>query len=345
VATAGSNKRALARELRRAEGKAFASALDASENALNTELAARLADGRAPTLFGERRGLDADLRRELNRLRAARRDVRAARRRFSRDNELPWFHYQSQFADVFADGGFDVVVGNPPWVRAEALPPERRALLAARYPWWRSGGRGFSHRPDLSLAFLARAWELVRPGGVVGFLLPAKLATAEYGARARHALAATGTIRAAADLTAAPEPIFDGTVYPLALVVSKSSAPEGHRVRTRLGPPRAETTTGVPQQDLIGGKRWPPAPRSLRCVLWRSTPVWQTDSSAIWASKPVRMSFFSTRREASSRLWSVGPSVAGTWSRFAPGERDGCSGPATTQVAPSQNCHPAPGLS
>jgi hypothetical protein len=267
VATAGSNKRALARELRRAEGKAFASALDASENALNTELAARLADGRAPTLFGERRGLDADLRRELNRLRAARRDVRAARRRFSRDNELPWFHYQSQFADVFADGGFDVVVGNPPWVRAEALPPERRALLAARYPWWRSGGRGFSHRPDLSLAFLARAWELIRPGGVVGFLLPAKLATAEYGARARHALAATGTIRAAADLTAAPEPIFDGTVYPLALVVSKSSAPEGHRVRTRLGPPRAETTRGVPQQDLIGGKPWPLAAGSALTAL------------------------------------------------------------------------------
>jgi hypothetical protein len=110
VAAVGARKRVLARELRRAEGNAFAAALDAAEAALDTELAARLADGRALTLFGEQRGLDADLRRELSRLRSARSDVRAARRRFARENELPWFHYQSQFADVFAGGGFDVVM-------------------------------------------------------------------------------------------------------------------------------------------------------------------------------------------------------------------------------------------
>ncbi len=258
VAAVGPDKRALARELRRMEGRAFAAALDAAEAALDAGIAERLGDARMPTLFGERRGLDAALRAELRRFRAERRVVRSARRRFRREGELPWFHYQSQFADVFARGGFDLVVGNPPWVRAEELSPDRRQQLAARYRWWRGGsGAGFAHRPDLALAFLERAWELTRPGGVVAFLVPAKLATAQYAARARHALAAQATIRAAADLTAQPEAAFDATVYPLALVAGKSPPPEDHRVRTRLAPSRSPMPAGVLQRELAGGRAWP----------------------------------------------------------------------------------------
>ena len=258
VAAAGPDKRALARDLRRAEARAFGAGLDTAEAALDAEIAERLSDARAPTLFGEPRGLDRALAKELRRLREIRRAVRAARRRFRRDGELPWFHYQSQFADVFGRGGFDLLVGNPPWVRAEELPAPRRAELATRYRWWRSGSAtGFAHRPDLALAFLERAWELTRPGGVVAFLVPAKLASATYGARARHALAAEATMRAAADLTTAPEAAFDATVYPMALIVGKTPPPAGHRVRTTLAPPKSPVAHGVPQSELIGGRPWP----------------------------------------------------------------------------------------
>jgi hypothetical protein len=33
----------------------------------------------------------------------------------------PFFHWPLEFPDVFARGGFDVVLGNPPW---EQLQPE-----------------------------------------------------------------------------------------------------------------------------------------------------------------------------------------------------------------------------
>ena len=271
VAAAGPDKRALARDLRRAEARAFGAGLDGAEAALDAEIAERLSDARAPTLFGEPRGLDRALAKELGRLREIRRAVRGARRRFRRDGELPWFHYQSQFADVFGRGGFDLLVGNPPWVRAEELPAARRVELAARCRWWRSGGAaGFAHRPDLALAFLERAWELTRPGGVIAFLVPAKLASATYGARARHALAAEATIRVAADLTTAPEAAFDATVYPMALVVGKTAPPAAHRVRTTLAPPKSPLARGVPQSELIGGRPWPlaagPALRALESL-------------------------------------------------------------------------------
>ena len=67
-------------------------------------------------------------------------------------------------------------------------------------------------------------------------LVPAKLATAGYGAAARHALAASTTLIHAADLTGRREAAFDATVYPLALIARKATPPAGHRVRTSLCP-------------------------------------------------------------------------------------------------------------
>lgn len=254
VNAVGDDKRASARELRQVETRAFAAALDAAEAGIDARIRSCLAAAREHTLFGDRRGLDAELRRELGALRREQHGLRSARRRFVRSGELPWFHYQSHFADVFARGGFDLVVGNPPWVRAERLAPEYRAQLAARYRWWRSGvSRGFANRPDLALAFLERSWELLRPGGTLALLVPAKLASAAYGVHARHALAGRATLRAIADLTGRPDAAFDATVYPLALVATKHPPARGHRVRTALAVREAAT---VPQAALAGGGPW-----------------------------------------------------------------------------------------
>lgn len=44
-----------------------------------------------------------------------------------------FFHWQLDFAPVFARGGFDLQVGNPPWVRPRS---DVEALLAEADPWW-----------------------------------------------------------------------------------------------------------------------------------------------------------------------------------------------------------------
>jgi hypothetical protein len=234
----GPAKRRLAGELRRTELAAAREALAEEERRARRGVADRLADGRSATLFGERRGLDGVERAALAAARERLRQVRRLRRELERRGALPWFAYGIHFADVLARGGFDLVVGNPPWVRAEELEPGVRARLAARYRWWRSGpaGRGgFGHRPDLSLAFLERGWELAAPDGVLALLLPSKLATAGYGARARQALASGGTLHLVADLSSEAA-AFDATVYPLALVAGRAAAPAEHRVRAALAP-------------------------------------------------------------------------------------------------------------
>ncbi|HEU5169314.1 MAG TPA: N-6 DNA methylase [Gemmatimonadales bacterium] len=253
IGATGARKRGLARELRRTEAAVFAASLDTAEAALDRRIAECLDEARCATLFGTRRGLDAGLCREVARLRADRCELRASRRRLRREGELPWFHYPSHFADVFAEGGFDLVVGNPPWVRAEQIPPAYRARLAARYRWWRSGAAsGFANRPDLSLAFLERACELVRRDGAVALLVPSKLATARYGARARHGLATETTLHVVADLGAGRGG-FDATAYPMALVLARARPADGHGVRAALA---VREPVCTPQAALAGGGPW-----------------------------------------------------------------------------------------
>ncbi|MEP6687789.1 MAG: hypothetical protein ABJC36_05525, partial [Gemmatimonadales bacterium] len=191
VTATGGRKRELVRGLRAAECRAAGASLLAAESDARARIAECLAAARSLDLFGRRRGADGEIRRCVADTRAELRAVRSARRTLAREREVPWFHYQSHFADVFAGGGFDIVAGNPPWLRAEEVPPEMRRRLEGRYRWWRGAGCGFGHRPDLAVAFLERSVELAAPGGIVALLVPAKLATAGYATAARHALTTT----------------------------------------------------------------------------------------------------------------------------------------------------------
>ncbi|SJN24396.1 Possible restriction /modification enzyme [Micrococcus lylae] len=53
-----------------------------------------------------------------------------------------FFHWELDFAAVFARGGFDLQVGNPPWVRPDV---EIELLLAEGDPWWQ-----LAHKPSVA---------------------------------------------------------------------------------------------------------------------------------------------------------------------------------------------------
>jgi Eco57I restriction-modification methylase len=261
VTAIGTRKRELVRELRAAECRAADATLLRAETEARARVRECLEAARSIDLFGHRRGVDRELRERMGELRVELRTVRQARRAILRDRELPWFQYHSHFADVFAAGGFDLVVGNPPWLRAEDIPAATRRQLAGRYRWWRGGRTAFGHRPDLALAFLERATELTGPGGVIALLVPAKLATAQYGAAARHELASATTLLRVADLTGQPVAAFDATVYPLAVVARKAAPSAGHRVAISL---TGATGRTVPQVGLRGGGPWILLPDRVR---------------------------------------------------------------------------------
>ncbi len=251
---AGPAKRDALRRLTRAETDVARELFGQALAILDGRIHSLLAAARDRDLFGRTHGLDADGRLQLRRLREAHRAMRGAARRLARDGETPFFAFESHFGDILARGGFDLVLGNPPWVRGERLPARVRETLALRYPSWRPARpRGFAHLPDLAVAFVDRALELAAPGGAVALLLPAKLTTSGYAERLRERLVSDTRIERAASLEGMSHG-FAAAVYPLAFVAVRAEPRTTDQVATALGP-KSEAPQ-LPQRTLNGSGPW-----------------------------------------------------------------------------------------
>ena len=252
---AGGEKRAAQTELRRSETALARTLLNDGCAALESAIAELLSAARNRDLFGRTRGLNLEQRLRLARLRQGLRELRAAQRKLRQEGGAPFFSFESHFADVMLQGGFDLVTGNPPWVRAERLSPRVRETLATRYACWHSGAtRGFAHQPDLAVAFTERAFELARPGGVVALLVPAKLATSGYAEPLRRRLAHNTRIERASPLPERVAQTFGAAVYPMVLVAARADPSGTELTNTALGAKSA--TPAVPQRLLQNDGPW-----------------------------------------------------------------------------------------
>nr|MDP9179159.1 hypothetical protein [Gemmatimonadota bacterium] len=83
---------------------------------------------RTRDLFGDRRPAAPPVRAQLAEMRASTRAAHARRRTLLRGGALP-FAYATQFADISAAGGFDIVIGNPPWVRPHNVDRSAKGLF------------------------------------------------------------------------------------------------------------------------------------------------------------------------------------------------------------------------
>jgi hypothetical protein len=119
-------------------------------------------------------------------------------------------------AGMIEEGGWDVVVGNPPYVRSVRLKADDPAL------WARLRGTlaATSHGEwDLYAAFIERALAWAAPGGEIGLVVPSRWLTARSAARLRAALAARRAVRRVVDFGA--HQVMDGpTTYTCLLFMS-----------------------------------------------------------------------------------------------------------------------------
>ncbi|NQU85932.1 MAG: Eco57I restriction-modification methylase domain-containing protein, partial [Mariniphaga sp.] len=72
------------------------------------------------------------------------------------------FNWQNEFSEVFKNGGFDVVIGNPPYVRAELLG-DFRENLEENYTVFNPAGDLFSY-------FYEKSFKLLKTKGLFGFI-------------------------------------------------------------------------------------------------------------------------------------------------------------------------------
>lgn len=231
--TVGRRKQVFARMLDRVERDCALRCLDTEIVRLTHARREILGALRTPDLFGDRRQPAPSLRLQLGDLRSSIRAALSARKGLLRGGALP-FAYATQFADVSAAGGFDIVIGNPPWVRLHNVDQRAKALFTREFKVfresaWQAGaetaaaGRGFAAQTDLSALFVERSLTLARDGGTVALIVPAKLWRSLAGGGVRSYLLREAEILELHDLTESRQ-LFDAAVYPSVMVVRRSSA-------------------------------------------------------------------------------------------------------------------------
>lgn len=194
--------------------------------------------------------------------------------------ERRFFHWELEFPEVFFDrqgnprrengaasAGFDAVVGNPPYVRQEAVGAYK-PYFAADYP------ETYHGVADLYVYFYQLGLRHLRPGGRMGYIVTNKWLRAGYGEPLRTYFAERGALEEIIDFGHAP--IFpDADVFPCIVVLRKPEREDtgDESVRVVSFPREALGKVGIPQYAAEHGHSVP------RRRFGKS--AWSLESSAV----------------------------------------------------------------
>jgi hypothetical protein len=123
------------------------------------------------------------------------------------------FDWNAQFPGVFERGGFDVVVGNPPYVRQELLGPIK--------PYLQQHYHTYHGMADLFVYFYERGVQILKPGGRLAFVVTNKWMKAGYGEPLRRFFGEQTWVESVVDFGHAKQFFKDADVFPCFLVVRK----------------------------------------------------------------------------------------------------------------------------
>jgi len=128
------------------------------------------------------------------------------------ERKLNPMNFEDAFPEVMKRGGFDAIVGNPPYVRIQGFPRNEIDYLTRRY-------HSATGNCDLYVSFVERSYELLRPEGRFGYILPNKFLRTDYGEGLRGLLASRKALIELIDFGASQ--VFDATTYTCLLFLSK----------------------------------------------------------------------------------------------------------------------------
>jgi adenine-specific DNA-methyltransferase len=194
-------------------------------------------------------------------------------------------------------GRFDLVVGNPPWVRADRLAPAQRQrladALAADWPSLPAADRAtLTARADLAAMCLLRGLRFLAPGGRMALVLSSALLDAEYAAPLWRAVMSVARPRVV--LAAPAERWFAEAAVNAMLVVVEKPGDDDDVVRqpdtvavARLTVPTAAAIAAARRKDLtaIADVRAAPADDPARWgAALRAPAAWFRIASAAGAA-------------------------------------------------------------
>lgn len=113
-------------------------------------------------------------------------------------------NFEVAFPDILDSGGFDAIVGNPPYVRHQTMmevDPEAVDVYNDRY---KVSGKG---NYDIYTLFVEKGLDLLSEEGILGYILPNKFFNAKYGRPLRQLISEENHLRGIVNFT--DQQVFD----------------------------------------------------------------------------------------------------------------------------------------
>jgi len=128
------------------------------------------------------------------------------------------FDWKTEFSEIFKNGGFYVVIGNPPYVRSSLLDNEFKKYASMHF-------KAYTSMADLYVYFIEQAHRLLRKGGHFGMICSNKFMRAKYGAPLRNFLVNETSLIQIVDFGELP--VFqNAATFPAIILTENSQAKE-----------------------------------------------------------------------------------------------------------------------
>ena len=159
------------------------------------------------------------------------------------------FSWKKEFPEIFQSGGFDIVLGNPPYVDSKTMKKQDPALRT-RY---QKGFNSTKGNWDLYIPFSELGLLLLKPDGIVAFLTPKNILGADY-AKALQAIWLEQQILWIQDFSA-QDWFEDAKVSVVAIACKKQTAIQNQAIQCLRYRPDSIQTISTTTQELL---RLPP---------------------------------------------------------------------------------------
>ena len=162
------------------------------------------------------------------------------------------FNWQEQFPKVFEKGGFDVVIGNPPYLRVQGL----RENFEKESKYYEQHYASATERFDFYVLFVERAFSLLNNNGLMSFILPHKFINASFGIGIRKFIYDNKALKFLIHFGS--EQVFeDASVYTCLIGLSKCENREFEFAK--IAPKELNNSIeieNIPEDHLSDSKKW-----------------------------------------------------------------------------------------
>jgi len=161
----------------------------------------------------------------------------------ARDLAQSWIGVGDYLLTSSQDRRADLVVGNPPYIRYDDLPPDAVGAYRRLYPT-------MVGRCDIYVAFIEAGLRQLKDGGVLAFICADRWMRSAYGAELRRMISAAFGVETVIEMHDAPAFEDEVAAYPAVIVIRR--APQAQAVVASAGP-GAGPAAGTSLADAVTG--------------------------------------------------------------------------------------------